>query len=838
MSEGSASPPPAAESSAVSIVVDPVTRMKCESCGCAIDVSAFNPFDTIRCPECDKEAVVPARLGPFLLLRLINTGGMGGVYHALDESLGRHVAIKVMLKSLGEDLAFVEDFRREAQAAAKLNHPHVAQIYSFGQEKGQPYIVMELVSGKRFDKMIEDAGEKGLSQALVMQIGLDIAEGLKAGDEIGLIHGDIKPENILLDEKMQAKLVDFGIAQVEGQKQTAGVWGTPYYIAPEKLKGKKSDARSDIYNLGATLFHALAGRPPFEGETPVEVVKARLDHEAPNLRKVRPDINKTVADTIARMLEPEPAMRHPTYASLIGDMKRALTDIAPKGGEAAVRGEGRKVLIRKRPRSGALTAAPGTAETAPSAGKIRMRTPPHAPLIQAQPEQKARSPRAALTVVLLIMLAGGLAVLGYHLKQRRDESIQARRRAYLLKTEIESIGALAGRIEVEATNIVKLAARADPFVAATRKAARTVVGDALDGYDLAPRVPPPESPAGQDATAESEAEGAGTPDEERAAAETPASQPQDTPGTPAEMPQDKAPRVPGDEPEIVTLLREVLTQAAILATAADTAGRIAADAGSAQEEAARQTDIAAVTEKRAGLEAQISRLAAVKDEASQALQQAAAAAEKAREIELAFLKDQAEKQRLEKEKEKEEERLRLIAREKQRAEATDKELRPVIAAGNYQEAIETVRGEIDGYRTEEAKAILEALADRYKHLVELRAFLIHRLNAEPYRWGWLRASIATEDVLGADEDGVRLKGRTVPWAEVSTAQYIRFIEHYLPNAKMKRSVKAGHYLAAAIYCYENGGAEAAQVYLRKALDVAPYLREESQRVLPLPSDGL
>jgi len=711
--------------------------------------------------------------------------------------------------------------------------------------------VMELVSGKRFDDMIEDAGEKGLNQALVMQIGLDIAEGLKAGNEIGLTHGDIKPENILLDEKMQAKLVDFGIAQVQGQKQTEGVWGTPYYIAPEKLKGKKSDARSDIYNLGATLFHALAGRPPFDGETPVEVVKARLDHEAPNLKDIRADINKTVSDTIARMLEPEPAMRHPTYASLLSDIKRALQDIAPKGAAAAVRGESRKVLIRRRPRSGALTSGPADDNAAAPAAKIKIKTTGHTPVVPAQPQRKSRAPRIAFAVILLFMLIGGLIFLTYHLKQKRIQNIEARRLAYLFKMEIEDAEAVFTEVLATATNIVELAPQVKPFVTSTRKAARTMLGDELDGYDLTPRLPPP-APAreedDQDAGGDAEEDDQVTADPD-AAAKSDESAASAAPGTNATEvvpppddflgatdPPQATPDAPAtsspDEPEIVTLLRGVLTQAAILTNSALQAKQIALDAAKLRDLAVRQADAAGVTEKKAGLEDCAAELATLKDSALEGLARASTLTDKATAIERAFQEDQAEQRRLEEEKRRAQERLELAAREKALAEGKEAELRVTVVAGNYQEAIDTVRREIEGYQTQEARSILEALADRYNYLAELRRFLIKSLNAEPYNWGWLRGGGATEDVLGADEQGVQLRGRQVPWTQVSIPQYIRFIEHYLSQANAKRGVRAGHYLATAIYCHENGGEEAALVFLRKALDLTPYLREEAERVLP------
>jgi len=329
-----------------SLVVDPVEETACSECGCVMDVSSLAPFSEINCPECGAPQTIPARLGHFLLLHLIGMGGMGGVYRAMDESLGRMVAIKVMLKSLGDDPKFIETFQREAQSAAKLNHPNIAQIYSFGQEKGQPYIVMEFVPGNGMNKLIESDGQ--LMEPLVMKIGLQMAEGLNAADQIGLLHGDIKPENILLDERKNGKLVDFGLASYANQASPEGIWGTPYYIAPEKVKKEPTDARSDMYSLGATLYHALAGRPPFEGSDPIEVVKARLQNPPPPLHEVRPYVNRHVENIVMRMLEEQPSRRYPSYVPVINDIKKTIealksgssADSAPITGSISMTGTG------------------------------------------------------------------------------------------------------------------------------------------------------------------------------------------------------------------------------------------------------------------------------------------------------------------------------------------------------------------------------------------------------------------------------------------------------------------------------------------------------------------
>lgn len=291
----------------------------------------------------------PSDFGHFLLERELGHGGMGGVYLARDKMLDREVAIKVMLKSLGEDPRFVERLQLEAQAAARLNHPNIAQIYSFGTEDGMPYIAMELVSGGSLDKvMAEEKAEIDIVR--VMRIGQQMADALSTAADAGLVHGDVKPENVLFDMEGNAKLVDFGLAALQGD--SSEIWGTPYYISPEKVRRQKIDYRADIYSLGATLYHALTGVPPFDGPDATAVVRARFDTPPKKPSEVRADVPAEVDSIIMRMLELEPAMRYPTYSSLIGDFKRYLAKAGPerKAGVAT----GTKIKIKMR-RPGAVS---------------------------------------------------------------------------------------------------------------------------------------------------------------------------------------------------------------------------------------------------------------------------------------------------------------------------------------------------------------------------------------------------------------------------------------------------------------------------------------------------
>ena len=306
------------------ILADRVDRIACGKCGKVINVSTRDPFSDVDCPHCGTRQKVPAVLGSFLLTEQMGAGGMGAVYRALDQSLGRFVAIKVMKQQLGADSELVDSFLREARAAAALNHPNIVQIYSCGQEKGQPYIVMELVGGGRLEQLMENGNK--VDEVRLLQVALDVAEGLKAANGANLVHGDIKPANILFDRGGAAKVVDFGLAQfVNRQQEQGGVWGTPYYISPERARGGKADHRSDIYSLGATMFHALTGVPPFEGKTATDVVVARLKGPPPKIRELEPGLQPQTAAVIERMMAADAVLRYPTSASLLADLKAALT---------------------------------------------------------------------------------------------------------------------------------------------------------------------------------------------------------------------------------------------------------------------------------------------------------------------------------------------------------------------------------------------------------------------------------------------------------------------------------------------------------------------------------
>jgi len=299
--------------------------------------------------------------GNFLLERELGRGGMGGVYMGRDKMLDRPVAVKVMLKEYGADAEFVEKFKREAQAAARLIHPNIAQIYSYGIADGMPYIAMELVAGGSLDQLMKNAGPS-IDIPRVMKICEQVAQALRCASDQGLVHGDVKPENVLLDANGNAKLVDFGLAAM--QKDTNEIWGTPYYIAPEKVKKEPVDYRADMYSLGGTIYHALTGVAPFEGDDAAAVVRKRFEGAPVPPSKLRPDISPQIDALVLKMLALNPSDRFPSFEALLQEYSRVMATglTAAPAGAAAPTGTsvgGHKIMMKGRKRFKVKTAVEG-----------------------------------------------------------------------------------------------------------------------------------------------------------------------------------------------------------------------------------------------------------------------------------------------------------------------------------------------------------------------------------------------------------------------------------------------------------------------------------------------
>lgn len=298
-------------------------KQTCPACGTTVDTSAAEPLARVPCQNCGEKVRAERSFDQFVLLETIGIGGMGTVYKARDTLLDRLVALKLLRKDLGEDIDYAARLRQEARVAASVNHPNVIQVFSSGTDHDQFYLVMELVDHGSLDDLIEQ--QKRLREELVLEAGIQVAKGLRAAYAKGLIHRDVKPANILFADDHTAKIGDFGLAgaAAEGAEHRGEIWGTPYYVAPERLNNEAEDFRSDIYSLGATLFHAISGRAPIEGETNSAVTLRKLKCEPIDLSAVVPEVSVPTANVLNRTLAPDPADRFASYDELVTGLERA-----------------------------------------------------------------------------------------------------------------------------------------------------------------------------------------------------------------------------------------------------------------------------------------------------------------------------------------------------------------------------------------------------------------------------------------------------------------------------------------------------------------------------------
>ena len=304
------------------IVARPVPDGTCPKCGAAMRFGVAVPLSTTACTACGSIILVPGQLDGFRIVERIGEGAMGQIYRARDEALKRDVAIKVVHSAHTADEQHAERLREEARAAASISHPHVAQVHALGFSNGHPYLVMELVHGVDMDARLRREGK--IDEHAALQIAAEIVGGLGLLHRRGLTHGDIKPANIVLDEEGRAKLVDFGLSGMARRDGSGAIHGTPHYIAPELLRGAVDNSQTDLYSLGATLYHLLAGKPPFAGSTPTDVVRARLNGPAEPLGHHNPRISPGTQRLVMRLLAADPRQRHPDCAALADDIQAQI----------------------------------------------------------------------------------------------------------------------------------------------------------------------------------------------------------------------------------------------------------------------------------------------------------------------------------------------------------------------------------------------------------------------------------------------------------------------------------------------------------------------------------
>ena len=271
--------------------------------------------------ELDQQAI-----GKYEVRRLLGKGGMGAVYLGFDPLIEREVAIKVLPRSLAENETYLKRFLAEARAVGKLNHPNSVAIYDIGQHDDQYYIVMELARGGSVADLLEEKERIPLGEAC--RIAADAARGLEAAHAVGLIHRDVKPENLMLSPEGTAKLVDFGLAKdVDRASEMAmtgagQMLGTPFYMSPEQINGDTVDKSTDIYSLGATLYHLLTGEAPFTGDSLTQVLFAHVSAERPDPCKLDPTLPAACAKIVAKAMSIEPAQRYASMQEFMEELEK------------------------------------------------------------------------------------------------------------------------------------------------------------------------------------------------------------------------------------------------------------------------------------------------------------------------------------------------------------------------------------------------------------------------------------------------------------------------------------------------------------------------------------
>jgi beta-lactam-binding protein with PASTA domain/predicted Ser/Thr protein kinase len=327
--------------------------------------------------------------GRYELQAVLGQGGMARVFRGTDRVLNRTVAIKVLSPQFADDDQFVARFRREAQAAAGLNHPNIVSVYDTGSQGDVHFIVMEYVEGRTLRDLIRQEGP--LLPERAAEITEAVARGLAAAHEAGLVHRDVKPGNIMITRDGEVKVMDFGIARTtsgDTLTQTAAILGTASYLSPEQAQGESVDARSDIYSVGCVLYEMLTGRPPFTGDSPVSIAYKHVGENPIPPSRINTDIPSGLEAVVMKCMAKNPENRYRTAIELRDDLARVLQGMPPVA----------TPILEDS--TAVLTKAVG-----PDATAVMTGPPPD------EPERRSRTWLVVLLVLLVLALIGGAAFL-------------------------------------------------------------------------------------------------------------------------------------------------------------------------------------------------------------------------------------------------------------------------------------------------------------------------------------------------------------------------------------------------------------------------------------------
>jgi serine/threonine-protein kinase len=343
------------------------------------------------------------------LEQLVGEGGMSSVYRAHDAVLERRVAIKVLHEHYSSDPEYVERFRREARAIARLAHPNVVTVIDRGEWDGRQFIVFEHVAGENLKSVVERVGPLPIRRALVL--GIQIARALAYAHELEIVHRDVKPHNVLLDPAGTAKVTDFGIARTldveEALTQTGTVLGTGQYLSPEQANGGRGDERSDQYSLGVVMFELLTGEVPYSGGSLMAIAMRHVNDPVPSVRERRPEVPPRLDSVVACAMAKSPEDRFPSMQAMVAALEACLAEL-PDGDR-----------VRDLQEDTGVMAAPPVPPAAPPT------KPAEAPPPVGPDRSRPRRPRAGgpRLLVLLLGIAGVIAAGLIALEATRDDGV-------------------------------------------------------------------------------------------------------------------------------------------------------------------------------------------------------------------------------------------------------------------------------------------------------------------------------------------------------------------------------------------------------------------------------
>ena len=300
---------------------NPDGTVYCGKCAAPLKPDQPGPTRTMQTPSLDLSAG-QVFAGRYEVTEELGRGGMGRVYKVTDTQINEEMALKLLKPEIAVDEGMIERFRNELKIARKITHRHVCRMHDINQEEGTPYITMEYVEGEDLKSLVKSKGK--LSEKEAISIATQVCEGLSEAHELGVVHRDLKPQNIMMDEKGRVKIMDFGIArsvEVPGVTQTGMIIGTPDYISPEQAEGKEADHRSDIYALGVILFEMVTGIVPFQGDTALSVALKHKSQLPMDPRKLNPEVSDSMSRLILVCLEKDKGRRYQSAGELLDDLR-------------------------------------------------------------------------------------------------------------------------------------------------------------------------------------------------------------------------------------------------------------------------------------------------------------------------------------------------------------------------------------------------------------------------------------------------------------------------------------------------------------------------------------